>query len=538
MSRPQRILAAALAVAALVCAVAVIEFALPSPAHASSTQVSMLLDDDQLIYVSPEHMVATLDTLHSLGVDVVKVSLVWQLIAPDQGSTRRPRFDATNPAAYPPGAWSRWDLLVETAQKLGMKVYFLVIGPAPRWAVPKANRTSHQGPSLGWAPQPSEYRQFLEAAGRRYSGSYTPPGPPPGGPYTDPLQGKPIPRVSYWGVWNEPNEISWLTPWYHRAPGGTVLTQPELYRGLVDAAWSGLRATGHSRDTIMVGETANRGLMDPERFVRALYCVDPNLRPLRGHAAYSLGCPSSGSRAAFVRANPGLFRGAFAHHPYGFQTAPNRPAPDKTFVTLDNVPSFERMLNRIFAAYGRHRPGGVPLYLTEWGYKTNPPNPYVPTSPALQATWLNQGEYMMWREPYVKGLTQFLLVDSPPKPGTRRNSPLYWSTFQTGLEYSNGAHKPSFAAYQIPIWLPKPRHGGHVALWGQLRVADHASTQSGQVEFEPRGAPTWQPLAQVSTTSPEGFVFTHVSIPAAGSVRLTWTAPDGTVYASRSVPVS
>ncbi len=525
MSRWQRILAAALAVAAIVCAAAVVEFALPSPAHASSTQVSMLLDDDQLIYVDTQHMVSTLETLHSLGVDVVKVSLVWQLVAPNQGSNRRPHFNASNPADYPPGAWLRWDQLVEKANQLGMKVYFLVIGPSPRWAVPKANR--HQGPSLGWAPRASEYRQFVQAAGRRYSGSYI-----------DPIDHQVIPRVSYWGIWNEPNEISWLTPWYERISGRTVLTQPELYRGLVDAAWSGLQATGHSGDTVMIGETANRGLMDPERFARALYCVDPNLRPLRGTAAGSLGCPASGSRGAFVRANPALFRSAYAHHPYGFQTAPNRPAPDRTFVTLDNIAAFERMLGRISAAYGRHRAGGVPLYLTEWGYKTNPPNLYVPTSPATQATWLNQGEYMMWRDPFVKGLTQFLLVDSPPKPHARKNSALYWSTFQTGLEFINGTPKPSFAAYQIPIWLPRPQHGGTVPLWGQLRLADHTTTQTGEIEFTPRGSSNWQPLAAVSTNSAEGFIFTHVSIPAAGSVRLTWTAPDGTVHASRSAPVS
>jgi hypothetical protein len=526
MTRWQRTLAAALAVAAIVCGAAVVEFALPSPAHASSTQVSMLLDDDQLIYVNTQHMFSTLETLHSLGVDVVKVSLVWQLVAPNQGSARRPRFNAANPADYPPGAWLRWDQLVEKANQLGMKVYLLVIGPSPRWAVPKANR-NRQGPDLGWAPSPSEYRQFVEAAGRRYSGSSF-----------DPVDHLRIPRVSYWGIWNEPNEISWLTPWFRRAGNHTMLTQPELYRGLVDAAWAGLRASGHGKDTIMVGETANRGIMDPERFVRALYCVGANLQPLSGSDAASLGCPTAGSRAAFVAAHPGLFRSAFAHHPYGFQTAPNRPAPDPTFVTLDNVASFERMLGRVYAAYGQHRAGGVPLYLTEWGYKTNPPNPYVPTSPATQATWLNQGEYMMWREPFVKGLTQFLLVDSPPKPHTRKNSALYWSTFQTGLEFINGTLKPSFAAYQIPIWLPRPDHGGSVPLWGQLRLADHTTTQTGEIEFAPRGSSTWQPLAAVSTNSPEGFIFTHVSVPAAGSLRLTWTAPDGTVYSSRSAPIS
>lgn len=56
------------------------------------------------------------------------------------------------------------------------------------------------------------------------------------------------------------------------------------------------------------------------------------------------------------------------------------------------------------------------MYLTEWGYKTNPPNPYTRTSPAQQAALINQGEYLTWREPYVRGLTQFLLVDCPGDP--------------------------------------------------------------------------------------------------------------------------
>jgi hypothetical protein len=529
-------LAAALVVAALVCAFVVIEVTLPSPARASSAEVSMLLDDDELIYASPQHMLATLRTLHSLGVDVVKVSLVWQLIAPDQYSRHRPHFDATDPAAYPPGRWDRWDTLVETAQQLGMKVYFLVIGPAPRWAAHRNN----QGPILSYAPSPNEYRQFLEAAGRRYSGSYVPPGqtPSPGG-YTDPLKGQPIPRVSYWGIWNEPNERSWLTPWFrtlshHRRQ----LLQPQLYRGLVDAGWSGLIATGHRNDTIMVGETANRGIMTPSSFVRALYCVGPNLRPLRGGAATAFGCPTSGGRGRFAAAHPGLFKSAFAHHPYGFQVAPNRPPPDKTFITLHDVPSFERMLNRIFGAYGQHPSGGVPLYLTEWGYKTNPPNPFVPTSPTQQAAWLNQGEYMTWRWPYVRGLTQFLLVDSPPKPNSRKGSALYWSTFQTGLEYISGKPKPSFQAFQIPIWLPNPRHGSSVALWGQIKPADHTTTQTASIQFLPRGSSVWQQLGDVQTNSPEGFLFTHVSIPSSGAVRLAWSAPDGSTLYSRAATVS
>ena len=531
MRLPQRAFAVAATIAALVCALAVFEFALPSPARASGNQVSMLLDDDQLIYTSTQHMVQTLDTLHSLGIDVVKVSMVWQLVAPNAGSSQRPPgFDATNPAAYPPGAWSRWDTLVEVAHSLGMRVYFLIIGPSPIWAVPRQNRTT-QGPYLGWMPNPAEYEQFVQAVGTRYSGSYP-----------DPTTGQPIPRVTYWGIWNEPNERSWLNPWYRPLPHHRkVLLQPRDYRALVGAAYTALRATGHANDTIMVGETANVGILSPQPFIRALYCVGSKLRPLRGRAASAVGCPTSGSRSRFVAANPGLFKTAFAHHPYAFpfQEPPNRPYPYKSFVTLYDVPSFERMLNRIMAAYGQRRRGGVPLYLTEWGYKTNPPNPYVRTSPAQQAAFLNQGEYMTSREPYVRGLTQFLLVDSPPKPHTRKGSVLYWSTFQTGLEFINGTHKPAFAAYQVPIWLPNPHHGRHVMVWGEFRTADHSTTQYGELEFRGARSRSWRELALVHTRSPEGYLVAHVSIPRRGFVRLVWLNPaGGPLDYSRTVAVS
>ena len=533
---------------------------LPARALASATEQSSLLDDDQLIYGSPKHTVQTLQTLHALGVDTVKVSVVWQLIAPNASSAQRPNFDATNPAAYPPGAWSRWDALVETAQQLGMHVYFLVIGPAPVWAVPPGNRSS-QGPALGWMPNPTDYRNFVQAIGTRYSGAYVAPPAPthatglpgvpgvtvpgatvPGASLTSASASStpatPIPRVNYWGIWNEPNERSWLTPWYRQAGRRRTLIQPQEYRALVDAAWNGLNASSHGSDTIMIGETANRGIMSPVPFMRSLYCVGSNLRPLGGSAASSLGCPTSGSPSQFVSQHPGLFNSAYAHHPYGFEAPPNRRDPQAGYITLYNIPSFERTLNRTFASYGQHPSGGVPLYLTEWGFKTNPPNPYVKTTPAQQAAWIDEGEYMTWTMPYIRGLTQFLLVDSPPRTNEPKGSALYWSSFQTGLEYLNGRKKPSFAAFQVPIWLPRQRHGSSVTIWGQLRPAAHNATQYGVIEFQRKGSSSWKELTEIQTDSPEGFIYNHVSIPSAGMVRLGWLDPNGSVYYSRSVPIS
>ena len=176
-----------------------------------------------------------------------------------------------------------------------------------------------------------------------------------------------------------------------RSNGQTVLLQPELYRGLVDAAWRGLAASDHESDTIMIGETANRGEEHPDQFVRMVYCVSGRLQPLSGAAATAARLPQPGSPSQFLSQHPGLFKAAgWAHHPYAFDTAPDRPYPQRPYVTLDNLPAFERTLDTIYGAYGVHPGGGVPIFLTEWGYKTNPPNPYVKTSEAQQAAWLNK----------------------------------------------------------------------------------------------------------------------------------------------------
>src|SRR5579875_2897995 len=104
--------AAAIAVCVLVCA-------LPARALADATQESILMDDQELVYSSPSRMVWALEQAKALGIDRVKVSVVWSLVAPDSKSKHRPRFDASDPASYPSGAWSRYDAIVQEAQQLG-----------------------------------------------------------------------------------------------------------------------------------------------------------------------------------------------------------------------------------------------------------------------------------------------------------------------------------------------------------------------------------------------------------------------------------
>jgi hypothetical protein len=559
-------------------AAAVFAFACAVPAHAlaSADETSIIMDDTQLIYASPDHVAQELEQMASLGIDQVKVSMVWGLVSPDPFSTTRPNFDATNPADYPPGAWDRYDTVVRLANELGMSVYFQLTAPPPDWAVPAHPKAQpyRWHPSVQ-DPNPKEFGQFVEAVGRRYSGTYVanpPPDDPPPNVLTIPIGGLPvttklglpsglsvrlpkaligtpgssetyqpdvIPRVSEWGIWNEPNLGTWLNPQYIRRRHHRIqLVAPLLYRQLVDNAWNGLVASGHQNDTILIGETASGGIEEPLELLKALYCVNRSNRPLTGSSASALGCPVNGSRSTFVAEHPGLFRfTGYAHHPYSFDRPPTRPEPDGQ-ITLANLNTLENELNRLLTLDGQGRPGGVPIYLTEFGYKSNPPNPFVKTSLTQQATWLNEGEYMSWQYPYVRALAQFLLVDNPPKAGNPPGTLSYWSTFQSGLIMLNGRLKPAYAAYRLPIWVPNPRHGPRVTVWGQLRPADHSALQYGIIEFQRKGSATWQQLTEVETASAQGFLLSHVAVPSAGSLRLAWLDQAGVVEYSRTVPIT
>jgi hypothetical protein len=520
-----------------------------APARASTTERSILMDDEQLIYASPAHVEASMEQMAKLGIDTVKVSVVWSLVAPDATARRAPHFDATDPNAYPDGAWARYDLVDELAHQLGLGLYFQLTAPAPDWAVQPGAR----GPEHFWShePNPTEFGEFAEAVGRRYNGSFVPPAGTP-----DPLvslpfglslgttagtgsfTSQPLPPVTWWGIWNEPNEHAWLSPQLRRYHGRTVPFSPLLERRLTDAGYGGLVDAGHVHDTILIGELASGGSVEPIPFVRDLYCLGPRYRPLRGSAAAALGCPASGSGADFVDAHPALFHAAgFAHHPYSFDHEPNTPfASAPATITLANLGALERALDRSLRAY-RQR-AGMPFYLTEWGYKTNPPNPFVHTSLSQQATWLNEGEYMSWRDPRVKALAQYLLYDSLPRQGAAPGTLSYWSTFQSGLYYHDGRAKPSLDAFRLPIWLPRARPGRRVTVWAELRPAKHTGPQSGVIDFRASPAASWTPLVTVQTANSEGFVLAHVNIPRRGMIRLAWSDPaSGAVDYSRTVPI-
>jgi len=525
-------------VIALVVVVAIRGGGGPSPAPSARRVESIFQDDDHLLYASTPVVTHTLDVLAGLGVDRLRVTLLWKALAPSPTSaTPPPGFDAANPYAYPAGAWAPYDRLVEEARARGIGVDFDVTAPGPQWAMarpaPAPRYADH------WAPSAVAFGEFVQAVATRYSGVFP---PAPGAAA--------LPRVSFWSIWNEPNQPGWLAPQWTSGPGGAAIASAALYRDYVDAAWGALARTGHtpSRDTILIGELAPEGsepahpdyrsAIPPMPFLRALYCVDGAFAPLRGAAAAVAGCPRRTDPAGFVRANPGLFEASgFAHHPYSFFLAPSASMADPSFVPLSDLSRLERGLDRILAAYGMSR--RLPLWLTEYGYETNPPNPCRGVSLRRQALYLDEAQYIAMRDPRVRSFAQFLLYDSLPDTSYPRSDVCrYWSTFQTGLEFADGRPKPSLAAYRLPLFLPHPAlgPGRQVLVWAMLRAARGLGSQVASIQWRPSGG-AFRTVARATAPAPNHVVAQTVRVPGPGLVRAAWRGPSGPVRYSRQAEV-
>ena len=180
--------------------------AFPAAASASSTQ-SMTFEAPREL-LDPSTRDRTLQEIRDLGVDRIRALVYWKDFAPAPGSRQRPAFDAADPAAYPPGAWSRLDELFDSAQARGITVQLTLTGPVPRWAT----KTRRDGVTR---PRPKEFQAFATAVGRRYGA-----------------------RVGVWSIWNEPNHPQFLRPQFVKKRA----TSPRIYRKLFLAGQRGLRA--------------------------------------------------------------------------------------------------------------------------------------------------------------------------------------------------------------------------------------------------------------------------------------------------------
>jgi hypothetical protein len=277
-----------------------------------------------------------------------------------------------------------------------------------------------------------------------------------------------------------------------------------------------------------------RGLR-PLRFIRELYCLNGRLRPLTGAAAQARGCPAGFDAGAFAGAHPALFSASgWAHHPYSLTTSPRARERNRDDVTLSGIGRLTRTLDRAQSVYGKAQ--RLPIWLTEYGYQTDPPDPTVGVSFARQAAWLDDATYMAFNNKRVASFAQFLLVDDGPNRQYGPSDPRYWGTFQTGLTTQQGRHKTAYESFKRPIAVSptRARRGRRLRVFGQLRTAADGQRLTPEIQFRARGAKNWSRVARMTVAGARGFLDTHVSATRSGSYRIAWGG-DGT---SRAVSVS
>ena len=513
-----------------------------APAFGSGRQESILMDDPKVVYSAPDRLEGTLAEMKRLGVDRVRVSVFWKLLAPNAQSGDRPfgPGGGADPRNYSAEKWDRYDLIVTTAERLGLELLFSVTSPAPYWATGSPPREDIKD---SFRPDAGEFKDFVKALGTRYSGSFAdeaarqssasvffsdecdpvpsvplPPAvcPPEGSdPSPDnpnpPNTGPVLPRVDSWSIWNEPNMPGWLTPQSHES-SKRLPASPHIYRTLADAMYSGLQETGHGSDLLLIGETAPKGAgkravtqsIRPLEFIRELYCLDKRFRHYSGTAAEHRGCPNSGG---FAGEHPVLFNATgFAHHPYAFLFAPSVSDSVKDHAVLADFGRLTKTLDRIFRAHGSKR--RMPVWLTEYGYQTDPPDPYSGQSWKKQAAFLAEAEWLAFKRPRIKSTAQFLLYDDQPLRQFPENDPRHWGTFQTGLRTASGKRKKAYAGYQRTIHVI--RRGGRATVFGLYRPA--TSKTGAHIQFRRAGSERWRTVKR-TTTNNHGFVRTTLRAP-------------------------
>jgi hypothetical protein len=468
MGRVRRLLASISAALALAGGAA-------APAAASHGQLTFF--EAGRVLLEPRHQAATFAQLRSLGVKALRLELPWSAVAPRPSSTHMPHFDATDPAAY---AWGPYAAVVARAKALRWPVLLTVTSPAPRWA------TANKRAPYITRPSDADFRRFMTAVGREFSTS-----------------------VSLYSIWNEPNHPAFLLPQWN--PNGTPAS-PGIYRGLFEAGYAGLQAAGLEHPRVLFGETAPVGYdrVSPRR-EGVLHAVAP-LAFMR--SAFCLS-----SRYRRVGSCSELHIGGFADHPYTKAVGPSWVPPQADDVTIGSLSRLSAALERAASAHAI--PRGVPIYLTEYGVQSYP-NLRLGVPVSTQAVYDAVAERIAWDDPRVAGFSQYLLRDDPlgGAPGSSARGGTVG--FQTGLEYSNGRHKPLYEGWRLPLTVS--RRSGGFALWGLVRPADGATEVT---VLASRGS-GFHPIARVRTNA--GGYWTLRTSAAYLQWRVRWRSPGVAEY--------
>ena len=347
-----------------------------------------IFDEPHTLYGNPEFYFPILKDLHA---QMLRVNLYW---GGRYGVARRQPVDRADPAD-PAYDWHLYDRTANFASQYGIKILFSIYG-TPAWA--------NSGRGVNHKPEHDRaLEDFAYAAAIRYSGTY------PG------ADGRPLPAVRLWLAWNEPNNPVFLAPQFARVRGKWVIQSARDYAGICSAIYTGIHATALAGEQVACGGTAPRGNNSPR-----------SSRPSVSPVVFLRALKAAGLKSF----------DAYAHHPYygSPKESPTTIPPAArgarpTAVTLANIGTLISELTRL---YGRKR-----VWITEYGYQTNPPDPQFGVSWDRQAQYVTQAFGIARRNPRIDMLLWFMVQDEPILSG-----------WQSGFLTADGKKKPSYAAFQ------------------------------------------------------------------------------------------
>jgi hypothetical protein len=215
--------------------------------------------------------------------------------------------------------------------------------------------------------------------------------------------------VKLWTAWNEPNNPVFLAPQYKKVKGKWTVASAYNYARICNAVYAGIH--GVPGEKVACGVTDPRG-NDNAGSSRA--SVDP--------LSFLIAAHRYGMKKFDV----------YAHNPYA--SAGNESpsyVPKGRTARRTQLGNIGQLLTLIKKYYGPKH-----LWITEYGYQTNPPDKTFGVPYKTQAKWLTQSYTIARKNPRIDMLLWFLVRDQPQLGG-----------WQSGLETVTGIKKPAWNAF-------------------------------------------------------------------------------------------
>jgi len=344
-----------------------------------------LLDEASALYGNPD---VSYPVFKKLRVQVIRMDLYWG--GTQFAVAKRKPLHPADPAD-PAYDWSLYDRAANYASQYGVKLMFTFWG-TPRWA--------NGGKKPQYPPtKMSDLQNFARAAAEHFSGTELA------------ADGRTIPAIRLWTAWNEPNQPFQLAPQYTKVGKKWVMTSAVNYAKMCTAVDLGVHSTLLANEKVGCGLTAPLGNDNPD-----------GKRPVPTPISFMKAVKSAGLKAKNFD--------AWAHNPYASspKDTPTTKPNGKGSVTLGNL---DVLIAQVTSQWGPKR-----IWLTEYGYQTNPPDKTFGVSYTKQAQYLTQAFAIARQKPRVDVMLWFLLRDEPKVAG-----------WQSGLTTFGGKQKPAFNAF-------------------------------------------------------------------------------------------